>query len=33
VDGFNLITGLGWSFALDEGRDGNLLLGAFFEAG
>ena len=33
VDGFNLATGLGWNFALDEGRNGNVLLGAFFEAG
>ena len=33
VDGFNLVTGLGWNFALDEGRNGNLLVGAFFEAG
>ena len=40
VDGFNLVTGLGWNFALGgsssengEGRNGNLLVGAFFEAG
>ena len=33
VEGFNLATGLGWNFALDEGRRGNLLVGAFFEAG
>ncbi|MDL2267457.1 autotransporter outer membrane beta-barrel domain-containing protein [Desulfovibrio sp. OttesenSCG-928-G15] len=33
VDGFNLVTGLGWNFALTEGRRGNLLFGAFFESG
>ncbi|MDL2271948.1 autotransporter outer membrane beta-barrel domain-containing protein [Desulfovibrio sp. OttesenSCG-928-I05] len=33
VDGFNLATGLGWNFALNEGKNGNLLLGAFFESG
>lgn len=33
VDSLNLATGLGWSIPLNEGRNGSLLLGAFFEAG
>lgn len=33
MDSFNMATGLGWNMPFDEGRNGNLLLGAFFEAG
>ncbi len=33
VDGFNLAAGFGWNFPLNEGKNGNLLAGAFFEAG
>ena len=33
VDGFSLSTGLGWNFPLNGGANGDLLLGAFFEAG
>lgn len=33
VDGFSLMAGFGWNVALDEGKNGKLLLGPFFEAG
>jgi outer membrane autotransporter protein len=33
VEGFSLMTGFGWNFALDEGKNGNLLVAPFFEAG
>jgi outer membrane autotransporter protein len=33
VDGFSLMAGLGWSFDLDEGESGRLLVAPFLEAG
>lgn len=33
VEGFNLITGLGWNMPLDQGEKGGLLFGVFFEIG